>query len=76
MLSTRKATPIRSLPLSLPERLLLSALVWGEPLDQAAERLDLSQAEAQQMLTHLQERAGVPSRQGLIACAVAHRWIV
>ncbi len=66
--------PIRSLPLSAPERRLLLALVWGEPLGQAAERLGLSLSEARQVLTRLQQRAGVASRRALIARAVAHHW--
>jgi DNA-binding NarL/FixJ family response regulator len=65
---------LRSLPLSAPERRLLLALVWGEPLGQAAERLGLSLSEARQVLTRLQQRAGVASRPALIARAVAHRW--
>ncbi len=65
----------RSLPLSTPERRLLLALAWGEPLSHAAMRLELSAQEASQMLSHLQERAGVASRRALIARAVVHRWI-
>lgn len=64
----------RSLPLSAPERRLLLAVVWGEPLLQAAQRLGLSPGEARQMLSRLQQRAGVASRQALIARTVAHRW--
>ena len=66
--------PLRSLPLSALERGLLRALVWGEPLLLAAQRLELSPGEARQMLTRLEQRAGVASRQALIARAVAHRW--
>ena len=66
--------PLWSFPLSAPERALLLALIWGEPLPQAAQRLGLSPAEAWQMLSCLQQRAGVASRQALIARAVAHRW--
>lgn len=62
------------LPLSALERGLLLALVWGEPLLQAAQRLELSPGEARQMLSRLQQRAGVGSRQALIARAVAYRW--
>lgn len=65
---------LRSLPLSAPERGLLLALIWGEPLLQAAQRMGLSPGEARQMLSRLQQRAGVASRQALIARAVAHRW--
>lgn len=65
---------LRSLPLSAGERGLLLALIWGEPLPKAAQRLELSPVEAHQMLSRLQQRAGVPSRQALIARAVAHRW--
>ncbi len=65
---------MRFLPLSAPERLLLRALVWGEPLLQAAQRMELSPGEAQQMLSRLQQRAGVASCRALIARAVAHRW--
>jgi hypothetical protein len=65
---------MRSLPLSAPERGLLLALIWGEPLFQAAQRLELSPDEARQVLSRLQQRAGVASRQALIARAVAHRW--
>lgn len=65
---------LRSLPLSAPERGLLRALVWGEPLLQAAQRLEMSPGEARQMLSRLQQRAGVASRRALIARAVAHRW--
>ena len=65
----------RSLPLSTPERRLLLALVWGEPLPQVAQRLQLSDQEAGQMLSQIQQRAGVASRRALIARAVAHRWI-
>lgn len=66
--------PSRSLPLSGQERGLLLALLWGEPLSQAARRLGLSPGEARQMLSHVQQRAGVASRRALIARAVAHRW--
>ncbi len=66
----------RSLSLSAPERRLLLALVWGEPLIQAAERLNLSSSEARQILSRLQQRAGVASRQALIARALAYRWFV
>lgn len=59
----------------MPERRLLLALAWGEPLSQAAMRLELSSQEAGQMLSRLQQRAGVASRRALIARAVAHRWI-
>ena len=65
---------LRSLSLSARERVLLLALIWGEPLTQAAQRLELSPGEARQMLSRLQQRAGVPSRQALIARAVAHLW--
>ncbi len=65
----------RPLALSMPERRLLLALAWGEPLSQAAMRLELSSQEAGQMLSRLQQRAGVASRRALIARAVAHRWI-
>ncbi len=65
---------LRPLPLSVPERGLLRALVWGEPLLQAAQRMELSPGEARQILAHLQQRAGVASRGALIARAVAHRW--
>ena len=65
---------LRSLPLSAPERGLLRELVWGEPLLQAAQRLEMSPGEARQMLSRLQRRAGVASRRALIARAVAHRW--
>jgi len=66
--------PPRSFPLSGQERGLLLALLWGEPLSQAARRLGLSPGEARQVLSHVQQRAGVASRQALIARAVAHRW--
>ena len=69
----REQTP-RDLPLSAPERRLLRALVWGEPLAQAAQRMELSPGEARQMLSRLQKRAGVASFRALIARAVAHRW--
>ena len=65
---------LRSLPLSASERALLLALIWGEPLPQAAQRLELSPAEARQMLSRLQQRAGVTSRRALIVRAVVHRW--
>ncbi len=65
---------LRSFPLSVRERGLLLALIWGEPLPQAAQRLEMSPGEAYQMLARLQQRAGVPTRQALIARAVAHRW--
>ncbi len=65
---------LRSFPLSAPERGLLRALVWGEPLLKTAQRLGLSPGEARQMLFRLQQRAGVASRQALIARAVAHCW--
>lgn len=65
----------RSLSLSMPERRLLLALAWGEPLTQAAQRLEVSSVEAGQMLSRLQQRAGVASRRALIARAVAYRWI-
>jgi len=64
----------RSFPLSARERGLLLALIWGEPLLQAAQRQNLSSGEAHQVLLLLQQRAGVPSRPALIARAVAHRW--
>lgn len=57
------------------ERRLLLALAWGEPLTQAALRLELSAQDAGQMLARLQERAGVASRRALLARAVVHRWI-
>ena len=66
--------PLHSFPLSAGERGLLLALIWGEPLPQAAQRMELSPGEAGQMLSRLQQRAGVASRQALIARAVAHRW--
>ena len=72
--SNSSSQSLRSLPLSAPERGLLLALIWGEPLLQAAQRLELSPVEAHRMLTRLQQRAGVASRQALIARAVAHRW--
>ncbi len=65
---------LRSLPLSATERELLLALVWGEPLLQAAQRLEMPPDEARQMLSRLEQRAGVASRRALIARAVAHRW--
>jgi len=65
---------LRSFRLSALERGLLLAVMWGEPLLQAAQRLELSPGEARQMLSRLQQRAGVSSRQALIARAVAHRW--
>jgi len=65
---------LHSFPLSAPERGLLRALVWGEPLLKTAQRLGLSPGEARQMLFRLQQRAGVASRQALIARAVAHCW--
>ena len=72
--SNSSSQSLRSLPLSAPERGLLLALIWGEPLLQAAQRLELSPVEARRMLTRLQQRAGVASRQALIARAIAHRW--
>lgn len=66
--------PAWSFPLSARERGLLLALIWGEPLMQAAQRLGLPPGEAHQMLSRLQQRAGVASRRALIARAVAHRW--
>ena len=65
----------RSLSLSASERRLLLALIWGVPLLQAAQWLELSPGDARQMLSRLQQRAGVSSRQALIARAVAHRWV-
>ena len=66
--------PLHSFPLSVRERGLLLALIWGEPLPQAAQRMGITPGEAGQMLSRLQQRAGVASRQALIARAVAHRW--
>ncbi len=79
MLNASKVQPsetqsLRSLPLSALERGLLRALIWGEPLLQAAQRLGMSPGEARQVLSRLEQRAGVASRQALIARAVAHRW--
>jgi DNA-binding CsgD family transcriptional regulator len=62
--------------LSAPERRLLLALVWGETLLQAAARLEIAPHEAEQMLTDLQQRVGVPTRHALMARAVAHHWII
>lgn len=73
-ISSHSTQSLRSLPLSAPERGLLLALIWGEPLLLAAQRLEMSSVEAHRMLTRLQQRAGVASRQALIARAVAHRW--
>jgi len=73
-ISSYSTQSLRFLPLSAPERGLLLALIWGEPLLLAAQRLELSPVEAHRMLTRLQQRAGVASRQALIARAIAHRW--
>ena len=70
----QSCSPPRTLALSGPERTLLLALLWGEPLMQAARRLGLSPGEARKMLSHVQRRAGVASQQALIARAVAHCW--
>lgn len=67
-------SPPRSFTLSGPERTLLLALLWGEPLTQAARRLGLSPGEARGVLSRVQRRAGVASRRALIARAVAHCW--
>ena len=64
----------RRITMSLSERRLLRALATGEPLAQAAARLALSPEEAQEAVARIQQRAGVATRQALIARAVAHRW--
>ena len=66
----------RSFLLSASERRLLIALMWGETLSQAAARLEMAPQDVQHLLTHLQQRAGVATRQALIARAVAHHWII
>ena len=62
--------------LSPSERSLLLALMSGETLLQAAVRMEVPPQEIEQVLAHLQERAGVATRQALIARAVAHHWII
>ncbi len=74
--SSNRAQSLWSFPLSAGERGLLLALIWGEPLIQAEQRLEMPPGEAHQVLSRLQQRAGVPTRRALIARAVAYRWAV
>ena len=61
--------------LTSEERNLLYLAATGHSPAQAARALDLTLPRAEQVLTRLQRRLGVPTRSGLITRAIVQRWV-
>ena len=61
--------------LTTPERRLISRLVLGQTLAQAAPSLSLDPAEAEALLANLMRRHGLSARHQLLVRALLYRWI-